>query len=120
MSFEDSHMEKVSNDPREEAVVIFDRGVMDNLAYMTPESRDYFRKHCGMDMDQLRDTRYDMVIHMVTAADGAEKFYTLENNRARSESPARAKEIDMLIRQQWAGHKKMMYIEFTQSGGQRE
>lgn len=33
----------------------------------------------------LRDRRYDAVIHMVTAADGAEKYYTLANNEARYE-----------------------------------
>ena len=33
----------------------------------------------------LRDRRYDLVLHMVTAADGAEKFYNLSNNIARYE-----------------------------------
>jgi len=27
--------------------------------------------------------RYDQVIHLVTAADGKEEFYTTENNEAR-------------------------------------
>ncbi len=29
---------------------------------------------------------YDMVFHMVTTAEGAEKFYSLENNAARREN----------------------------------
>jgi hypothetical protein len=33
------------------------------------------------------DRRYDGVFHLVTAAIGAEKFYTLANNTARSETP---------------------------------
>lgn len=33
-----------------------------------------------------RDQRYDAVIHMVTAADGATKFYSGENNEARYET----------------------------------
>ena len=37
---------------------------------------------------------YDMVVHMVTAADGKEEFYTLENNEARSETVEQAKELD--------------------------
>ena len=32
---------------------------------------------------QLRDQRYEAVVHLVTAAIGAERFYTLENNKAR-------------------------------------
>ena len=29
----------------------------------------------------LRDQRYDAVLHLVTAADGAQEFYTLANNQ---------------------------------------
>jgi AAA domain len=107
MKMEDSYLQEVAKDTREEAVVIFDRGVMDNLAYMSPEAREYFKSNCGYDLNALRDSRYDLVIHMVTAADGASKFYTLENNVARSESPERAIEVDRLIRQQWEGHKNL-------------
>ena len=32
------------------------------------------------------DQRYEAVVHLVTAAIGAERFYTLENNKARMES----------------------------------
>lgn len=37
----------------------------------------------GWTTNYLRDKRYDEVIYMITAADGAEKFYSLENNVAR-------------------------------------
>ena len=37
-------------------------------------------------LDKLRDKRYDLVIHMSTAADGAEKYYDLSSNKARSEN----------------------------------
>jgi hypothetical protein len=40
----------------------------------------------GWSTIQLRDRRYEAVIHLVTAADGAEEFYTSENNEARYES----------------------------------
>jgi len=33
----------------------------------------------------LRDKRYDLVLHMVSAADGAPDYYTLGNNQARYE-----------------------------------
>jgi Tfp pilus assembly protein PilE len=35
---------------------------------------------------QLRDRRYEAVIHLVTAAQGAEEFFTNQNNEARYES----------------------------------
>ena len=43
---------------------------------------------------ELRDNRYDQVVHMVTAASGAESFYQLDNNSARSEDLDQARERD--------------------------
>ena len=105
LEFEDSYIEKARKDPRDEAVVIFDRGVMDNLAYMGQPALDYFRANKYLDLESIRDTRYDMVIHMKSAADGAPEFYTLANNTARSESVERAKELDRDILQAWTGHR---------------
>ena len=39
----------------------------------------------GLNTVTLRDKRYDAVLHMVTAANGAEEFYDLESNHARWE-----------------------------------
>ena len=38
----------------------------------------------GWTWASLRDKRYDRVLHLVTAAIGAEEFYTRSNNTARS------------------------------------
>ena len=43
---------------------------------------------------KIRDDRYDLVIHLSTAADGAEKFYDLENNKARWETIEHAISVD--------------------------
>jgi len=51
-------------------------------------------KPLGYDTFQLRDARYDQVIHMVTAANGAEPFYQLSNNPSRSEGLELARERD--------------------------
>ncbi len=50
--------------------------------------------HLGYDSLQLRDSRYDQVIHMVTAANGAEEFYQLSNNPSRLEGLELAKDRD--------------------------
>jgi hypothetical protein len=39
----------------------------------------------------LRDGRYEAILHLCTAADGAEKFYSSLNNEARYESADEAK-----------------------------
>jgi hypothetical protein len=44
---------------------------------------------------------------LVTAADGAEKFYTLENNGIRIESVEEAREVDARTCRAWIGHPKL-------------
>ena len=65
-----------------------DRGIFDGKAYVEPEDWVEILKGCNYDVeksDEIMDLRYDAVIHMVTAADGAPKFYDLANE-ARSEN----------------------------------
>lgn len=50
-----------------------------------------------MDALSLRDGRYDGILHLVTAACGAEEHYSLENNEARSEPVEMAKDV----RERW-------------------
>jgi len=47
----------------------------------------------GWNVYQLRDKRYDLVLHMVTAADGAPDFYN-KSNEARYESVEEATNVD--------------------------
>lgn len=63
---------------------------IDNLWQDTLKAVDLTEK-------QIAD-RYDLVLHLVTAADGAEKFYTCENNAARLETATQARELDTKIR----------------------
>lgn len=46
----------------------------------------------------LRDNRYDAVVHMVSAADGAENFYASLSNEARYESVEEAIDKDKKLR----------------------
>lgn len=65
----------------------------------------------GVSTIQIRDNRYDAVIHLVTAADGAESFYATLTGEARYESIDEAKEKDHLIRQAYMGHQKWILIK---------
>lgn len=71
-----------------------DRGVMDPKGYMDDNTWQAVLDESGWNAVYLRDKRYDAVIHLVTAADGAEKFYTLENNVARYEDVPTAIRVD--------------------------
>ena len=59
----------------------------------------------------LREGRYDAVVHLVTAALGAEPFYTTENNTARSETVEQARDQDRRTQRVWAGHPHMSIVD---------
>jgi len=99
---------KASNHP---SVIICDRGTMDTRAYMDDENWEVMLDEHGWNVVDLRDRRYDAVIHMVTAAIGAEKYYTTENNAARSENLNEARELDDKVLKAWVGHPKIRIID---------
>lgn len=76
------------------SVILCDRGVMDPRAYMDDECFQTVIDEANWNLVYLRDKRYDAVVHMVTAANGAETFYTTENNVARYEDIPTAKIVD--------------------------
>ena len=65
----------------------------------------------NMSVVMLRDNRYDAVIHMVTAADGARKFYASLSNEARYESFDEAVEKDRRLQEAYMGHKQWSRID---------
>ena len=66
-------------------VVLCDRGTMDGRAYMRDEDWQALLDEHGYNIVNLSHKRYDAIIHLVTAADGAEAHYKLDNNPARYE-----------------------------------
>jgi len=50
---------------------------------------------------ELRDGRYNQVIHMVSAAKGAEDFYDCENHVTRHEGIELARQLDDFTAQVW-------------------
>jgi CYTH domain-containing protein len=51
------------------------------------------------------------VIFLRTAALGAEEFYTCDNNQARKETAAQAREMDQRTLETWIGHPHLRVIE---------
>ena len=71
---------------------------------------------CGLDEVEIRDNRYNQVIHMVSAAKGAEAFYTVEDHCVRSEGLEQARERDTKAAEAWVGHPYVDVID-NSSGG---
>eukprot|EP01065_Artemidia_motanka_P027691 TRINITY_DN3287_c1_g1_i2.p1 TRINITY_DN3287_c1_g1~~TRINITY_DN3287_c1_g1_i2.p1 ORF type:complete len:561 (+),score=110.39 TRINITY_DN3287_c1_g1_i2:53-1684(+) len=98
------------------SVIIFDRGCMDTKAYCSPEAWDAVKASLDVTEDQLCN-RYDAVVHLVTAADGAEAYYTHQNNAARSETVDEARIVDGLTRAAWQGHPRHRIVPNPVGGG---
>ena len=68
----------------------------------------------GTDPDALRG-RYDAVLHLVSAADGAEQYYTTATNATRYEKADEeglrlARELDKKVINAWSGHSHLRVI----------
>lgn len=92
-------------------VVFCDRGLMDGKAYVSQKVWQAILDEMGWNEVYLRDSRYDAVVCMITAANGAEKYYDLETNDARYEDLEAAKRVDHLIQKNWSGHSQLYIID---------
>ena len=93
-------------------LIVCDRAAMDNCAYMTEQEFGWVLKQLQTNKVALRD-QYDAVFHLVTAAKGAEKFYTLANNQARTETVEEASALDDKLIAAWTGHPHFRVIDNT-------
>lgn len=94
----------------EKVLIVCDRGVADNKAYMTGEEYAAVMEFLETNEVAERD-QYDAVFHLVTAAKGAQEAYTLSNNGARTETPEQAAEVDDRIISAWTGHPHLRVID---------
>ncbi|MEI6238207.1 MAG: AAA family ATPase [bacterium] len=98
-------------DAGHKVVVLCDRGSMDGKAYCTPSEFETMLNQLGFTERELTDGRYHAVMHLRTAALGAESFYTLANNVARSEPIEQARTIDQNTLMAWMGHSHPRIVD---------
>ena len=96
--------------PVSKVLIVCDRGALDNKAYMSTLDFATVVSSLGCNEVELRDS-YDAVFHMVTAAKGAEQFYTTANNAARTETVEQAAELDDKLIAAWTGHPHLRIID---------
>lgn len=94
-------------------LLICDRGAMDASAFIPSEQWEAMMTKNGLNTVQLRDNRYDQVIHMVSAANGAEDFYTVADHSCRSEGVELARFLDGKAAEAWVGHPYFDVIDNT-------
>lgn len=108
LAFEDdfTRMAQTINGP---VVIICDRGALDISAYLPTEMWEKITGLCNVTTQQLRD-RYDAVLHLVSAADGAEQYYNTTSNEVRTEGIEKARLLDRKVIQAWTGHPHLRVI----------
>lgn len=113
MALEDKflRMAEAYNEP---CLIVCDRGTLDISAYMTPTMWEDITRAVGTNTAELRG-RYDAVLHLVSAADGAEQFYTTTNNASRNEPADEAglqiaRMLDKKVIEAWTGHPHLRVI----------
>lgn len=100
--------------PDKRSVILLDRGIMDIKAYIPHEYQDFFHeilRSRGLNEVAARDN-YTGVVHLVTAADGAAQFYSIENNPARLEKTVKEAIVsDQAVQKAWLGHPHLKVID---------
>lgn len=107
---ESLYMEIAKSITTNKIILIFDRGSIDGKAYISSEEFTSILTELGTNEVERNDF-YDAVIHLVTAADGAEEAYSLSNNIARTETLEEAKALDRKCIAAWTGHRHLRIID---------
>eukprot|EP00047_Mylnosiga_fluctuans_P007518 m.253862 g.253862 ORF g.253862 m.253862 type:complete len:214 (+) comp18576_c0_seq1:397-1038(+) len=115
MNMEDSilRLAQMQRDLGHNVVVLFDRGLLDIKAYVPADLWTELLARTGLQSDQHIMSRYDMVVHLTTAANGAESFYSTDNNAARTETAEKARALDEAVKQVWLPHARHVLVPNT-------
>ncbi|KRY52991.1 hypothetical protein T03_4536, partial [Trichinella britovi] len=109
LRLEDSFM-SLAETCGENCLVICDRGAMDGSAYLNREAWEEILRRNNLNPIVLRDQRYNQIVHLVSAAVGAENFYHC-STALRLESLEEAREVEHRTRHVWVGHPYMDIID---------
>lgn len=114
MALEDKFMRMAEECTEQPCLIVCDRGTMDISAYMAKDTWADITRAVGTSTPQLRQ-RYDAVLHLVSAADGAEQYYTTANNAQRNEPMTEeglriARSLDKKVIHAWTGHPHLRVI----------
>lgn len=102
----------------EPCIVVCDRAVMDISAYIDRKMWLELLDSCGTNEDVIVK-RYDGVVHLSTAARGAEKHYTTANNaqryeKADEEGLSIARMLDQKVYEAWSIHPTLGSISSSE------
>lgn len=95
--------------PQDKVLIIYDRAVFDDLAYITPVQFNKTLEAFGKTGEEILKG-YDAVIHLVSCAKGAEFAYDY-GNEARYETVEQARRMDDRTLESWSSHPNLYVID---------
>lgn len=115
----EDYFEQLSRNNKGVTLMICDRGACDTFGYCSAEVRAKVLQELGLTFHDLSSKRYDMVLHLVSCANGAAQFYN-NDNEARFESVEEAVECDIRIQNVWKSHPSFYIINNSHTGFQEK
>ena len=110
MALEDTYF-SMAEKCAQNVLIIADRGTMDASAFISREAWEKILNKLGLEDIEISDNRYNHIVHMQSAAIGAEKFYTTEDHAARFEGIELARERDNRAMEAWRDHPYVDIID---------
>ncbi|MEI8224127.1 MAG: AAA family ATPase [bacterium] len=116
--YEDQYMvlaRKLQAKFKKRVVLICDRAKLSGSAYMNSDNQqvDFQKKvlePLGLSLEQIR-SEYKGGVFLTTAADGAEEYFTYENNNQRDESKELARILNTRSFQAWFGVEELRSVK---------
>lgn len=96
--------------PSEKAIILYDRAELDAQAYVD-KKKFLALMDCFDVTEDMIFAQYNLVLHLTTAAAGAEKFYCLDNPNRRESDLESARAADRRTMEAWLGHPNHVIID---------
>jgi hypothetical protein len=96
------------------SIIIYDRGILDVKAYVPNDIWSEILARLNLTEGDILK-RYDLVCHLVSAADGKPEFFGNATNANRSENVEEAKVLDSRTRACWSKHNNIHIFDNSTS-----